>query len=84
MPLIFSQAWLAGIRRKQFVQQRLDLLVAVKLRGLFFENEVGSHATAGKILYAVIIFRSIGVSIEMAWTIVAMIFQKFDQPERAF
>jgi hypothetical protein len=49
--------------------------------GFFLQDEIGSHAAAGKILNPFIILAAVGVRIEVSGTLVTYIFQELDQEE---
>src|SRR5580704_13840443 len=66
----------------QALKQRLNLRIPIPARGLFLEDQIGSHAAAREILDAAIVFGSIGVGIEVSGTLVSHVFKKFNQPER--
>src|SRR6516165_3618161 len=59
----------------------LNLLVAVPAVGFFLEDQIRPHATAGKVLDSLIVLGPVGMSVEVARTVISDIFEKLDQKE---
>src|SRR5215472_460001 len=85
-------AWLrkpGGVRymlsvARKFVKDGANFFVFVPALGFLLEDEISAHATCGEILYALAIFRTVGVCIEVARAVVADVFEEFHEPERGF
>src|SRR5262245_55332415 len=70
------------VGRRDFGEQRLNLLVFAELPGLLFEDQVISHAAGGEIPDALFVLAAIGVGVEMARAFVAFLFEHLDQEEQ--
>src|SRR6267142_3819387 len=60
----------------------LYLLVRVPMRRFLFQDQIGAHATAGKILHAAVILSAIGMSIKMTRPVVSDVLQELHKPKR--
>src|SRR5262249_44552736 len=70
--------------RPGFAQKRLDLSVGVPTLRTLFENQIRAHAAEREVANSVVIFRAVGMGIEMARAVVADVFEELDEPERRF
>ena len=61
--------------------ERLDFRVGPPLPGALPEDQVGPHAAAREVAHAVVVFRAVGVGVEMARPVVADVFEELHQPE---
>src|SRR5713101_623623 len=61
-----------------FREQRLNLSVLIKLPGLFFENQIISHAAGSEFPDAFLVLAAIRMRVEVAWAIVGF-FEQLNQ-----
>src|SRR5713226_784689 len=66
------------------LEDGLNFLVCVPTRRLLFQDQIGAHATARKILHAAVILSAIGMRIKMTRPVVSDVFQELHEPERRF
>src|SRR6266566_3289764 len=50
---------------------------------LFLEHIVGTHTTQGEIPYSLLILRTVGMGVKVAWPTILLVFQKLYQEEHA-
>src|SRR5579872_6688035 len=72
-----------GIARVDLCQERLNVGISVEATRFLLENVVGAHTASGKIPHPLLIFGAIGMSVEVARPIIALILQQLDQEEHA-
>ena len=73
--LVFSIAAVDGF------EQLLDFGIGIEAARLFLEHVVGAHAAESEIPDALLIFSAVGVRVEVAWSVVATIFEQAHQEE---
>jgi len=66
------------------MQDRLDFLVGIPVARLLFQDQIGTHASAGEVSDAFVVFGAVGMSVEVARTGIGYVFQELHQPKRGF
>src|SRR5262249_32765097 len=76
----------AGLRtaRRQFAEQSLNLRVGVEGCDLLFEDQIRAHAASREIPDALLVFRAIGVAVEVSHATPLRVLEQLHEEERAF
>src|SRR5579862_8621109 len=66
---------------RKFSKDSLYFSILAPSASLFFEDQVGSHATTSEVFYTLVVFGPVGMRIKVTRAIVAHVFEKLHQPE---
>src|SRR5512147_381729 len=73
---------ICGWRTAVGLDHRLYLGVPIPSARTLFKNQIGAHAAAGEVAYAVVVLRPVRVRIEVTRPVVANVLEELHEPER--